>query len=88
MPLQPEVTEEQPTYVNAKQYRRIIKRRQARAKLEAKWKIPGRRAFLHKSRHDHACRRPRGPSGRFLTKAELAERAVKDNTTAKPDEAS
>ena len=68
--------------MNAKQYRRIIKRRQARAKLEAKWKIPGRRAFLHKSRHEHACRRPRGPSGRFLTKAELEERKVKDAANA------
>ncbi|CAM9576949.1 unnamed protein product [Phaeothamnion confervicola] len=43
MTLAAEVTEEQPTYVNAKQYRRIIKRRQARAKLEERKKIPANR---------------------------------------------
>lgn len=36
----PEFLEEEPLYVNAKQYKRILKRRQARAKLEAMGKIP------------------------------------------------
>ena len=75
------MSEEQPTYVNAKQYRRIIKRRQVRAKLEQQRKVPNsRKPFLHKSRHDHACRRQRGPSGRFLTKDEAE--ALKESTKA------
>ena len=35
-----EIMDEEPLYVNAKQYHRILKRRQARAKLEAQGRIP------------------------------------------------
>ncbi len=36
--------EEDPIYVNARQYQRIIKRRQQRAKLEMTYKIPKERS--------------------------------------------
>ena len=38
-----DVLDDQPLYVNAKQYHRILKRRQARALLEAQGKIPKER---------------------------------------------
>ncbi len=39
-----DMLEEEPLYVNAKQYHRILKRRQARAKLEATGRIPKTRS--------------------------------------------
>ena len=47
--------EEEPLYINAKQYHLIFKRRQARTKLEAGGEIPKeRRKYLYESQHHHA----------------------------------
>ena len=91
-----------PLYVNAKQYNRIIKRRQSRAKFDAKltkqreaWEAqsspmmggsPGmKRPYMHESRHKHAMRRPRGPGGRFLTAAEIAEMKANEKLSSDND---
>lgn len=42
-----ELLEEEPLYVNAKQYHRILKRRQARARLEAEGRIPKERRVTY-----------------------------------------
>ena len=64
--------EEQPIFVNAQQYERILKRRIARSRQQQKRaqqpKPP--KKYKYESRHKHACNRKRGPGGVFVAKEE------------------
>lgn len=76
--LPPSSPTEAPVYVNARQYKRIIKRRMARGSLTPRLR-EHHRTYRHESRHQHACRRLRGPKGMFLSKAETQQLAQQDN---------
>lgn len=64
--------DEQPLYVNVKQFHAIRKRKMRRDHLDTLMKQQNS-GYLHESRHRHAMNRMRAPSGRFLTKEETAK---------------
>lgn len=72
--LPPESLDEAPAFVNARQFHRILKRRIARRSQNWQARKSRNRAYLHESRHRHACNRMRGPSGIFLPKGKLGEK--------------
>lgn len=62
----------QPLYVNAKQLNWIRKRKSRRDMLDSMM-VTSKSNYLHESRHRHAMKRLRAPSGRFLTKEETED---------------
>ncbi|CAL5361178.1 unnamed protein product [Camellia sinensis] len=97
VPLPLDFPQDEPIYVNAKQFHAILRRRQYRAKLEAQNKVSKARKevlmwhkspYLHESRHLHALKRARGSGGRFLNTQKLQECKLNGMTNGKDNSGS
>jgi hypothetical protein len=90
LPQSPEVLAgaqgEPPSYVNSKQFHRILKRRSARDRLEESLRLAskGRKPSRMESLHNNAMRRPRGPGARFLTADEVKD--IEDMSLRSPSQ--
>lgn len=69
--------EEEPVFVNARQYERILKRRVAKTREQDTVTPKEKKPYKHESRHSHACKRERGPSGAFLPKDKVEPKPKK-----------
>mmetsp|Transcript_16288 Transcript_16288/g.18120 ORF Transcript_16288/g.18120 Transcript_16288/m.18120 type:complete len:233 (-) Transcript_16288:195-893(-) len=66
---------EEPIFVNAKQYHRILKRRQQRAKLSQVNKLQKlNNSYIYESRHQNAVKRKRDHTGRFRKKQKIGNK--------------
>lgn len=65
-------------YINPKQVY-WIRRRKIRREMLDSIMVRQDSNYMHESRHQHAMKRLRAPSGRFLTKEEMAEAKRKGN---------
>jgi len=72
LPLPPTRFEEEPRYVNAKQYVRIMKMREKRQKRPQRTRTI--RKYMHESRHQHTIKRQRCKNGRFVSKSNTSHK--------------
>lgn len=73
-----------PMFINQKQIYWIKKRKIRREMLDSMM-VAQKSNYLHESRHRHAMKRLRAPSGRFLTKEEAAALKYEENNAEQMD---
>ena len=77
-------------YINAKQYHRILRRREIRKKLnniiQNQYKLDKNKRYHHESRHNHAMNRERGKGGRFIGKKDKKFNKINEEEGKEEDE--